>query len=359
MLKQIPIPDEFRHFLGRKLLQFRAWQRARQVERQIRQSAAPVIKRLRRIKKSLPPGKAFIGILLTEHLGDIVACEPVIPWLKREHPDSFLIWLAMPAYAGLLRSHPQLDTVEEIGSLTACKHVIQAGVFDRFVDLNIHGKSCPVFQRDYFKSWGNADVDIKNYYFHGALLEAMTHGAGLRTLHEQPRLFLAPDTIQTVAGLKLPAIYVVIHARSTSAIRNWRDDYLNELVGILIQRFGLAVVEIGLHPAITCAAPGVINLCGKLSMVASAEVIRRATYFIGIDSGPAHIANACQIPSVILLGHHDVYRTYMPYTGFLRDHANMMVIQWNGAVADIPVSEVVHRFEMVRLGVPTIEKVSG
>jgi heptosyltransferase-3 len=349
MLKWIPIPSKVRRFSGRNLLRFTAWREKRAVQSRINSSASPVIKRLRRIKKSLPPGRPLIGILLTEHFGDIIACEPVIPWLKSQYPAAYLVWLARPAYAAVLKHHPQLDAVEEIGSVLVCENIIRDGVFDHCVDLHIQRKFCTAFNREYVKQGSGSEINIQNYYSYGALLEVMSLGAGIPRLEAQPRMFTPTAARQAVDGLKLPANFAVIHARSNLSNRNWDDRNWNELAETLVNRFGLTVVEIGLDSVLGENSKGVINLCGKLSLAESSEVIRRAVHFFGVDSGPAHVANAFQVPSVVLLGHYDVYQSYMPYTGFLRNHADTMVIQWNGLASEIPVAEVLRRFEQVQM----------
>jgi ADP-heptose:LPS heptosyltransferase/2-polyprenyl-3-methyl-5-hydroxy-6-metoxy-1,4-benzoquinol methylase len=50
---------------------------------------------------------------------------------------------------------------------------------------------------------------------------------------------------------------------------------------------------------------GAINLIGKLSLRQSAVLISRAKVFIGLDSFPMHVANAFEIPSVVLFGSTD------------------------------------------------------
>src|SRR5206468_5763828 len=130
-------------------------------------------------------GQKLCGILLTEHFGDIVACEPVIPWLKDQHPDDFVVWLTRPAYAGLLKQHPLLDAVEEVGSISVCGAVVRSGVLDRVVDLHLHRKPCTLFGRSHMKSWGRPEIDTENYFHHGTLLEVMSFGAGLPRLDGQ------------------------------------------------------------------------------------------------------------------------------------------------------------------------------
>ena len=326
--------------------------------RRIAAQADAVLKRLKQLKTT-HPGRKLVGILLTEHFGDIVACEPVVPWLRTRHAGDLIVWITRPVYAGLLKEHPLLDAVVEADSISACGVIIRSGVLDRVVDLHLHRKPCTDFGGEHKKEWGNPGVDTENYYHQGTLLEAMSIGAGLPPLDGQPFLSLPPGETGKVGGLNLPPLFIAIHAISNEVSRNWNPERWNQLAAQITSRFGLPVVEIGFVPVLSDQDNDIpsrnnsmeslrLNLCGRLSLVETAEVIRRAAYFIGVDSGPAHLANAFKIPSVILTGQYRDFKHYMPYTGYLRDHAGEMVIQWDDPAAGIPVDEVLRRFEAVR-----------
>jgi ADP-heptose:LPS heptosyltransferase len=323
------------------------WLKELYTRREIRKSAFSVIGDLEQIKRKCHPTQKVIGILLTEHFGDIIACEPVVPWLRSRHPDDIIVWLTRPEYVALLQDHPLLDSVHEVGSISTCRSVIQSKVLDRVIDLHLHRKPCTVFGREHIKRWGNPEVDIENYYHLGALLEVMSFGAGLPRLNGQPHLTLPREAARKVDGLGLPSSFVVVHTRSNERTRNWDDSRWNDLARILTEKCGLTLVEIGLEPLLSPNVNGITNLCGHLSLVETGEVIRRASFFVGVDSGPAHFANAFQIPSVILLGHYRTFDRYMPYTGFLREHAETMIIHWNGPASEIPVDSVLNRYHVM------------
>lgn len=315
----------------------------------IKNGAAPVIAQIRKHKRNLKPKRKLIGIFLTEHFGDIVACEPVIPWLRERNPEASLIWFTRPAYVDLVRYHPQLDEVMELGSISEAVHVLRTKLFDQVVDLHVDGKGCTVFNRIHKKTWGDPRINGDNYYHQGPLLHAFSMSAGLPCFDGQPQLFL-PDAIkEDLHRFELPSEYIVVHARSNEGTRNWRAQRWNELALAILARSNWTLVEVGLDPVLENNGGRVVNLCSKLSLLETAEVIRGANGYIGIDSGPAHFANAFRIPSVILLGHYKVYLRYMPYTGFLRANAAKMVIQWDGPASEIPVSEVMRRFENLSL----------
>lgn len=316
------------------------WRTALPLMRQARK----VVRALQDIKAHLAPGTPLIGILLAEHIGDIVASEPVIPYLKSKYAGAHLVWLTKPAFTQLLRYHPQVDSLVEISSISEARLIVRSGILDTAVDLHINRKRCLKFGRPYAKEWGDTSVDIRNYYARGALLEALSLSAGLPAQNGQPRLYLGPIS-SAVDRYDLPDRYIVFHTRSNELARNWNDSAWSELARRLISQFGVSVVEVGLQRVVRVDSPRYFDLCGKLSIVETAEVIRRSAAFFGIDSGPAHIANAFERPSVILLGAYAAFPRYMPFTGYLRENASQMVIQWPAPSAEIPVDEVVRRFE--------------
>ena len=61
-------------------------------------------------------------------------------------------------------------------------------------------------------------------------------------------------------------------------------------------------------------------------MLETAEIIKRAEYFIGIDSGPAHFANAVGTYGFLLFGKLGEFENYMPYSGKYQDKSNVKFI---------------------------------
>jgi heptosyltransferase III len=82
------------------------------------------------------------------------------------------------------------------------------------------------------------------------------------------------------------------------------------------------------------------DLCGRLLLLETAEVIRRAALFVGIDSGPAHLANAVGTPGVLLLGQYRTFGRYMPFSGGYADGSRATVLHADGPAATLTVDEV-------------------
>jgi heptosyltransferase-3 len=76
-------------------------------------------------------------------------------------------------------------------------------------------------------------------------------------------------------------------------------------------------------------------------MLETAEVIKRADLFIGIDSGPAHLANAVGTPGVIILGSFENFSRYTPYSGGYATGGNADLVRApHGPAANVPVEAV-------------------
>jgi heptosyltransferase-3 len=140
-----------------------------------------------------------------------------------------------------------------------------------------------------------------------------------------------------VERLNLPAKFVVVHTSSNESCRNWQAELWNNMAEVLFNRFGLTVIEVGQHAVLKDNHEKVVNLCKRLSLLETLEVIRQARLFVGIDSGPAHMANAVGTPGVILLGHYRRFKRYCPYTGGYGDGSNAELVQYDGPVVELPL----------------------
>jgi ADP-heptose:LPS heptosyltransferase/GT2 family glycosyltransferase len=287
-------------------------------------------------------GRRVVAIGLVDHLGDVVAAEPIVRALRREHPDDVLVWFVRRPWRALLARHPELDRVATVRCLTEWMFLAQDAPFDRVVDLHVRGRACDACYWPLARPDAPADLDLGNYYRDGGLLDAFCRTAGMAPLEPAdaaPRLASDPRAARAVDRLGLPAAFVVVHAEARQPERCWTPERWRELGARLVDEHGVAVVEVGLQP-LGCAHPRWRDLTGRLSVAEMAEVLRRARLFVGVDSGPAHIGNAVGTPGVVLLGRYRSYARYLPYSGGYADGSNAAVIHAEDAAATIPVEHV-------------------
>ena len=299
-----------------------------------------VLRRLKHHLKQQYPVRRFIAIMLLENMGDIVACEPVVRYINAKQPDSYIVWGVKKAYRELIDSNPNIDYALILHCLSERMLLIQSGVFDEVVDLHFSGRYCSLCRTPLGPSQGSARINLNNYFDHGGLLASMSLNAELPALDQTPNLLIPQNIVERINELGLPEKFIAINCASNAGEKNWLPEKWDDLINCLFGNYGIQVVEIGLMP-IAKRKASVLDLCGKLSILESAEVLRRAAIFIGIDSGPAHLANAVGSYGVILIGNYLGFERYNPFSGGYKDGANATIIYSQGLVSAIQVEQVV------------------
>lgn len=258
-----------------------------------------------------------ILIGLIEHIGDIVACEPVSRYLKNKYCDTNITWAVSKLYRELIDSNPNIDKTVTMDCITDWIKYIKHAKYDYIVDLHVNYKTCQYCNIPLFKTIGNPFVNTYDWFDYGSLLEAFSIGAGLPKLSEQPRVYIQKSHIYAVNKLGINGDYVVIHRQSNNIIKDWVDIKWDYVIENVIDKYNLTAVEVGssLINNSRFTNKSYINLVNKTSILECAEIIKRARLFVGIDSGPAHLANAVNTQGVILLGNIGYFKSYNPFCG--------------------------------------------
>jgi len=278
--------------------------------------------------------------VLLERMGDIIAAEPVARLARRRFADARICWIVQAPYASLPQSYPEVDDVVTVRCLTEWLLLQRLNLFDVVWNLHVNGFYCPHCRVP--RNDPAVLPHLLDYYEHGSLLAVQCLSAGLPPLDEGPLLVPPPAAAAAVDALALPPRCVVVHGVSTDPDRQWPPDKWAELVArILAADSAVMVVEVGMQPvAIRRDGARQRSLCGQLSILETAETIRRAALFVGIDSGPAHLANAMATPGVVLLGRYRAFARYMPFSGDYASGARATVLQAEGPAATLAVDEV-------------------
>ena len=282
-----------------------------------------------------------MAIGLVEHMGDIVAAEPILRQLRHDNPDAYITWCVREPFRELLEQHPLLDETLIVSCLTEWIFLRRSGVFDKILDLHIQGRECPTCLIPLYRPEGNQEIVQANYYHFGGLLEVMVQYTDLAVRDDRPRLHIPSQVRAAVDRLALPSSYAVLHCKSNERDRDWPGDKWRELVVELDRSGVVALVEVGLR-AVVAGEPGspCRDMCGTVSLLEMAEVIRRATLFIGVDSGPAHIANAVGTYGIVLMGPYRGFEHHVPYSGDYKTGANATILREPTGLANLATGRV-------------------
>ncbi|MBV8474478.1 MAG: glycoside hydrolase family 99-like domain-containing protein [Hyphomicrobiales bacterium] len=285
--------------------------------------------------------KILVGLI--EHMGDVVACEPVARYLRLKHPNARITWVVGVKFRELIDANPNVDETIAVECLTDWIKLVQhQTAYDRVVDLHVNYRICSHCQIPLVKQHGHPFVSAYEWLDFGPLLTAFSIGAGLPPLAAQPRVYIEAKHAAAVDALKLPSNFCVVHRTSNSDVKDWQDDKWRALAAFIRKDLGLEIVDVGAGKGVLPLDGETISLVNKCSVLETAEVIRRARLFIGVDSGPAHLANALQKPGVVLLGRHVQFQKYNPFTGHFASDAPEVKLVRNlaGAVSAISVDDV-------------------
>lgn len=138
---------------------------------------------------------------------------------------------------------------------------------------------------------------------------AFPDGASATATMPAPSLYPGPRERSAVDALLKspdPRPLVALSPGSVWGTKRW--PHFPQLAALLADRARLVVVggpaEASLAAAIAEAAPGgaVVDATGRLSLLASAELIRRARVLVTNDSAPLHMASAVGTPTVAIFG---------------------------------------------------------
>lgn len=286
--------------------------------------------------------KPVVLVALTEHMGDIVAAEPLSRRARAAFPDAHLRWVARAPYAPLVRHYPALDGAVPVACLTEWLLLWHSGAADVVWDLHLAGRFCPRCRVLVEKEGKAATATFDNYFHLGCLLAVQSISAGLDPMDAAPVLPPDRDAACSVDALGLPPRFVVVHCAANDATRDWTREGWAVLVRHVTDTLGLAVVEVGLVPtAVEQDTDRLRGLCGVLSIMQTAEVIRRAELFIGVESGPAHLANAVGTQGVVLVGHLYGFTDRMPYSGPYATGEAATIVRADGPLASLPTGPVI------------------
>lgn len=273
-----------------------------------------------------------IYIVLPKALGDLIACEPIPRYLKSLNPNAKIIWVADKNYQDFLSANPNIDDVICVSSWNDAFDFIKNHPDKTIIDCCYDGKVCPLTGAVH-KNDNCPTINEQTYYHHGTLLETFSMVAGLPTLKEAPLFY----GIKTTPNL--PEKYIVFHTLSSEECRCWQQEKWQLVANELLKK-NIHVIELGYESQVFSNSPFYHNFTHKRDLFEIAGIIQKATLFIGVDSGFAHIANAVQTRSIILLGRYRNFLYPMPYNGFFEKNATLLYASHHQTVKNLTSQEV-------------------
>jgi ADP-heptose:LPS heptosyltransferase len=252
-------------------------------------------------------GRRPVIFLRRVGLGDIICSIPAAQALKRRHPGAAFIYncnadfTAVPLFTGLA---DRATAFQHIGLIEHWYGFLLAGFYEF-----IHGDP----------RLGQTTV------------EQFCRQFGLPPTDEHPRF--APSPAMLAAARKIlgrknigAEPFLIIHPGPSLPVKEWPREKWTELVARLRAQGFPQIIQIGvsryfpLGGVAVAPVPGTVSFVDELSIEESLAVIALARLYMGIDSGPLHLAAMVDTPAIGIFG------TTTPQLLFSKNYSRRFVV---------------------------------
>ncbi len=295
---------------------------------------------------------ARILIIKPSSLGDIIHTLPLVHCIKRTWPECHIGWIVQESFARIVENDPAVDTVHQINiSSTSDPQAGRLALMTAFRQTrNTFSHLRHVFQKDPY----DLVLDLHASFRSGLLGRANPDGvrigfAGARelnTLFQDELISVPPETAHALEknllfcgqlgcsvskddfflrsgdaaerrinamlagyGVASDDKLVYIHPTARWETKFWFPERWSQLADQLIDNDGAKVIlggsagdkeYISAIEAKMARVP--IVTAGRCSLAESASLLGRCAVYVGLDSGPMHMAAMAGIPVVVLFG---------------------------------------------------------
>jgi len=276
-----------------------------------------------------------ICIVHLNQIGDLVFSLPLLKSLRDQFPQAVIHSIVKPYLAELLKDSPYVDKISFRTSGFAAKlrllKEIRKNKYDLLISLS-RSEECLGMA-----SFSNAGIkagfpafpwkpffDVKetvdghnSWYNNAKLLKALDI-----TVRRNDYVGLI-RTEGTADNLCLPEKFVVVSpgASKRRLTKTWEEEKFADLIFLLYEKYGFVPVLVGsgdnvapnkiIEDYFLKKAGGdktkLVNFTGKINLQTLCAVIKKASLFVGIDSGIMHLASSLDIPVVGLFGPTDPF----------------------------------------------------
>lgn len=274
-------------------------------------------------------------VLRFSAVGDVVLTSPALEALRLALPKARIVYAVKERLAHLVRHNPNVDEVVTLSpgeGPWSFSRKLRAQRCDAVLDLHNKirskllrallpsGQRTVIWHKRDFRDTLPVKLALKPYRssmlfcdrYHAAVEELVG-----RTLPRgQLRYFLGPedrasaDRVLSGAGVDLAQPIVGLSPGANWKTKRWPQERFAALAARALKAgFQVAVQgsadEAPLARSIVAAAPGAVDLSGRLDLPALGGFISRCAAFVANDSGPMHMARGLGVPTLAIFGSTD------------------------------------------------------
>lgn len=251
-------------------------------------------------------------VIKIDEIGDMVMASPIFEKLKTEFPNAQIDLLCKPAAKSLMVHNPFLHRIFTNMDEWKTKYDLHIELRGTYKSLFRGFWLRPKFRVD------RGTVRYKNKKQGGFLTDLETNFKIVESLFEKPNKM--PDIqiystkeeeikVKNYLEKNNLANFVLVHATANKTLKEWKHERFAAICRYYNSDCGLQVVFLGAQNERTRIEQiqetldfETFNIAGEFTLTEFYEVCKKATLYLGNDSGPMHIANAAGLPLIGLFG---------------------------------------------------------
>jgi heptosyltransferase-3 len=310
------------------------------------------------LERVRPGGR--IAVIRLRSLGDCVLTTPALHLLKAARPDLEVAIVVEKAFAPVFEGSPDVDRIlsPSTAELTRWRPELALNLHGgtRSAQLTISSRARLRAAFGHFRFSAIYNVRIPRAQLilgvgrkvHTAehLASAVFHLGVPR--QEIPRARLYVDRLSPHVDRLSPPVsaYAVIHPMASEPGKAWPPEKFRAVAEFLRREEGLEAVFIA-GPGESLSNFAAYRCLSAAPLSAVKALLSQASLFLGNDSGPAHMAAAFGVPSVVLFGtsDHEVWGPWKTGAAVLQspDIRNIEVAEVLGAVSNLTTARSARR----------------
>ncbi len=271
------------------------------------------------------------NILIIKHgaLGDIIQANGAIKDIKKNFPHDKVFLLTTPHYAEFLSSCPYVDGVLidqrlprwNLVYLLKLKKKLERFAFTKIFDLQNSSRT-QFYKKYIFKKnifWSNSKSFAKNEEILNekrlpvlSRMKLQLGRAGIKDTSntQKPDLNWAIKNINNITNKYFDGNYILVFPFCSPKLTKKKWPYYHNLIKLISDYYG-SRYSIGIVPGPNEIEDSkkfnthiLLNQGKPLSILELISVIKKSSYVISNDTGPAHICNHLNVKGLALFGSH-------------------------------------------------------
>ena len=247
---------------------------------------------------STPSRKELLVIKLLT-LGDAVLVTPTLKAIREKYPSHRITLVTCKGWKDVFEGNPYIDelavTIDHPKSSFKPSHYFYDEITTQYIDKKEWDQVIQLNCLSFAVEYKRTGIHFRDFYAEIAGVYPLKDTKYFIPITDDHRKTIDKILQQFEIGKKL----ICIHTNGGWTLKNWSENRWIEFAEKIYERYRSKVILVG-GKGEAINSPYIINLADKLSIKELVALFERADLFVGLDSGPMHIASAANTPIIAM-----------------------------------------------------------